>query len=51
MNVSSLLAVETHPYWGLYSAGKFARDAIHQVIAKEEVLHFYFLYYNQGKMF
>jgi len=35
VNISSLMAVETFPGYGLYCAGKFARDAFHTVVAKE----------------
>ncbi|KAJ1918281.1 hypothetical protein H4219_002678 [Mycoemilia scoparia] len=36
VNISSLLAIEAHPYWGLYATGKAARDHLMKVIAKEE---------------
>jgi len=36
VNVSSLVAVQSFPSMGLYSAGKAARDAYHVAIAKEE---------------
>ena len=38
MNVSSLMAVESFPYFSLYCTGKAARDMVCQVLAKEEVL-------------
>ena len=37
ISVSSLLAVQPFPNWGLYAAGKAARDRFLGVIALEEV--------------
>lgn len=36
MNVSSLAAVQGFPSWGLYCAGKAARDMYHSVLADEQ---------------
>ncbi|KAI8870334.1 NAD(P)-binding protein [Ramicandelaber brevisporus] len=35
VNISSLLAVRAFPYWGLYAAGKAARDMLLAVVAEE----------------
>ncbi|KAI7901776.1 uncharacterized protein BX663DRAFT_571010 [Cokeromyces recurvatus] len=40
VNISSLLAVQAFPNWGLYASGKSARDMLLKVIAKEEVFFF-----------
>jgi sepiapterin reductase len=37
VNISSLLAVQAFSNWGLYAAGKAARDRLLGVIALEEV--------------
>lgn len=37
VSISSLLAVQAFPNWGLYAAGKAARDRLLGVIALEEV--------------
>jgi sepiapterin reductase len=37
VNISSLLAVEAFPNWGLYATGKAARDMLLKVVTKEEV--------------
>ncbi|KAL1924113.1 uncharacterized protein VTP21DRAFT_7148 [Calcarisporiella thermophila] len=39
VNVSSLLAVQAFPYWGLYASAKSARDQLIRVIALEEKEH------------
>ncbi|KAL6051595.1 Adenosine kinase [Balamuthia mandrillaris] len=36
VNVSSLAALQPFPEWGLYCAGKAARDQFHAVLAKEK---------------
>ncbi|CEP16548.1 hypothetical protein [Parasitella parasitica] len=36
VNISSLLAVEAFPNWGLYATGKSARDMLLKVVTKEE---------------
>ncbi|KAI9478810.1 MAG: hypothetical protein EXX96DRAFT_595926 [Benjaminiella poitrasii] len=36
VNISSLLAVQAFPNWGLYASGKSARDMLLKVVAKEE---------------
>ncbi|KAJ1968033.1 hypothetical protein IWQ62_001495 [Dispira parvispora] len=36
VNISSLLAVQTFPYWGFYATAKAARDSLTKVIAQEE---------------
>lgn len=36
INVSSLLAVQAFPGWGLYAPAKAARDMLHQVVSKED---------------
>ncbi|RUS22171.1 hypothetical protein BC937DRAFT_90126 [Endogone sp. FLAS-F59071] len=36
VNISSLLALQPSPYWGLYSTAKVARDQLLKVIALEE---------------
>ncbi|KAI8647447.1 hypothetical protein BD408DRAFT_408570 [Parasitella parasitica] len=36
VNISSLLAVEAFPNWGLYATGKSARDMLLKVVAKED---------------
>ncbi|RUP47947.1 hypothetical protein BC936DRAFT_145147 [Jimgerdemannia flammicorona] len=36
VNISSLLAIQAFPYWGLYSTAKAARDQLLKVIALEE---------------
>jgi len=36
VNVSSLLAVKPFPGWGLYAAGKAARDMLHAVVPTED---------------
>ncbi|KAI9002728.1 hypothetical protein BC832DRAFT_585343 [Gaertneriomyces semiglobifer] len=38
VNVSSLAGIQPFDCWGIYSAGKAARDMIHKVIALEESL-------------
>lgn len=43
VNISSLMAVETFPGYGLYCAGKFARDSFHAVVAKEVRCHLVYL--------
>lgn len=37
VNISSLLAVQAFPNWGLYATGKAARDMLLKVITKENV--------------
>ncbi|KAI8972487.1 hypothetical protein BDB01DRAFT_730145 [Pilobolus umbonatus] len=37
VNISSLLAVEAFPHWGLYATAKAGRDMLLKVIAKEQV--------------
>ncbi|KAI8979851.1 hypothetical protein BDF20DRAFT_872038 [Mycotypha africana] len=36
VNISSLLAVQPFPNWGLYATGKTARDMLLKIVAKEE---------------
>ncbi|KAI9319757.1 Sepiapterin reductase [Dichotomocladium elegans] len=36
VNISSLLAVEPFPHWGLYATGKAARDMLLRVVAAEQ---------------
>jgi sepiapterin reductase len=37
VNVSSLAAIQAFPSWGLYCAGKAAREMFHKVIAEEQI--------------
>ncbi|KJE90952.1 sepiapterin reductase [Capsaspora owczarzaki ATCC 30864] len=38
VNISSLMAVQAFPQWGLYCMSKAGRDLLHSVVAKEEKL-------------
>lgn len=40
VNISSLLAVQAFPNWGLYATGKSARDMLLKVVTVEEVNYF-----------
>lgn len=44
VNISSLLAVQAFPNWGLYATGKSARDMLLKVVAKENVKPSFFLF-------
>lgn len=37
VNISSLMAVQPFPYWGLYCMSKAGRDMFHRVLAEEQV--------------
>lgn len=41
VNISSLLAIQSFPNWGLYATGKAARDMLMSVIAKEHKVNEY----------
>ncbi|KAJ1678652.1 hypothetical protein EV182_003616, partial [Spiromyces aspiralis] len=50
VNISSLLAIEAHPYWSLYSTVKAARDHLMRVVAKEEGPKIQTLNYAPGQL-